>query len=39
MPIIEVEDLMKDFMIAKRETGFLGAVKSLVKREHIKKKL
>ncbi|WP_394581403.1 ABC transporter ATP-binding protein [Cytobacillus firmus] len=37
MPIIEVEDLMKDFMIAKRETGFLGAVKSLVKREHIKK--
>ena len=28
---------MKDFMIAKRETGFLGAVKSLVKREHIKK--
>ena len=37
MPIIEVENLMKDFMIAKRETGFLGAVKSLVKREHIKK--
>ncbi|MEK3857416.1 ABC transporter ATP-binding protein [Cytobacillus sp. FSL H8-0458] len=37
MPIIEVEHLMKDFMIAKRETGFLGAVKSLVKREHIKK--
>jgi len=37
LPIIEVEHLMKDFMIAKRETGFLGAVKSLVKREHIKK--
>ncbi|MDD9309924.1 ATP-binding cassette domain-containing protein [Bacillus firmus] len=37
MPVIEVEHLMKDFMIAKRETGFLGAVKSLVKREHIKK--
>lgn len=37
MPAIEVEHLMKDFMIAKRETGFLGAVKSLVKREHIKK--
>ncbi|MBG9549183.1 ABC transporter ATP-binding protein [Cytobacillus firmus] len=37
MPVIEVEHLMKDFMIAKRETGFLGAVKSLVKREYIKK--
>ncbi len=37
MPIIEVEHLMKDFMVAKRETGLLGAMKSLVKREHIKK--
>jgi ABC-2 type transport system ATP-binding protein len=37
MPIIEVKDLRKDFMIAKRETGMLGALKSLVKREFIKK--
>lgn len=37
MTIIEVEHLMKDFMVAKRETGLLGAMKSLVKREHIKK--
>ncbi|CAM3627938.1 ATP-binding cassette domain-containing protein [Aeromicrobium ponti] len=37
MMIIEVEHLMKDFMVAKRETGLLGAMKSLVKREHIKK--
>ncbi|NRG43394.1 ABC transporter ATP-binding protein [Bacillus sp. CRN 9] len=37
MPIIEVEHLMKDFKIAKRETGFAGALKSLVKREFITK--
>ncbi|WP_394140533.1 ABC transporter ATP-binding protein [Cytobacillus oceanisediminis] len=37
MTMIEVEHLMKDFMVAKRETGLLGAMKSLVKREHIKK--
>lgn len=37
MPIIEVEGLQKEFMIAKRETGFMGALKSLVKREFIKK--
>lgn len=37
MSMIEVKDLRKDFMIAKRETGFKGAIKSLVKREFIKK--
>lgn len=37
MTIIEVNHLYKDFLIAKRETGFLGALKSLVKREFIKK--
>ncbi|MEA1853838.1 ATP-binding cassette domain-containing protein [Cytobacillus sp. OWB-43] len=33
MAIIEVDQLMKEFKVAKRETGFLGAMKSLVKRE------
>lgn len=37
MSMIEVKDLRKDFMIAKRETGFKGAIRSLVKREFIKK--
>jgi ABC-2 type transport system ATP-binding protein len=37
MSIIEVKDLRKDFFIAKRETGMMGALKSLVKREFIKK--
>lgn len=37
MSIIEVNGLQKEFMIAKRETGFVGAMKSLVKREFIKK--
>jgi ABC-2 type transport system ATP-binding protein len=37
MSIIEVNGLQKEFMIAKRETGFAGALKSLVKREFIKK--
>jgi ABC-2 type transport system ATP-binding protein len=35
--IIEVEHLNKDFMVAKRETGFLGSVRCLFKREFIKK--
>src|SRR5690606_15020128 len=33
----EVNNLKKDFMIAKRETGFIGSLKSLLKREFIKK--
>jgi ABC-2 type transport system ATP-binding protein len=37
MPIIEVNNINKDFMVAKRETGFLGSVRSLFKREFIKK--
>lgn len=37
MAIIEVDGLQKEFMIAKRETGFAGALKSLFKREFIKK--
>lgn len=37
MPIIEVENVRKEFMIAKRETGMMGALKSLIKREYIKK--
>ncbi|MGN7399248.1 ABC transporter ATP-binding protein [Cytobacillus praedii] len=37
MPIIEVANVRKDFMIAKRETGMMGALKSLIKREYIKK--
>ncbi|WP_102273525.1 ABC transporter ATP-binding protein [Cytobacillus massiliigabonensis] len=37
MPIIKVENVRKDFMIAKRETGMMGALKSLIKREYIKK--
>ncbi|QED49813.1 ABC transporter ATP-binding protein [Cytobacillus dafuensis] len=37
MPIIEVENLRKDFMIAKRETGMMSALRSLVKREYTKK--
>lgn len=37
MPIIEVRNLRKEFFIAKRETGFLGSMKSLFKREFIKK--
>lgn len=37
MSIIEVKGLEKDFLIAKRETGFMGALRSLVKREFIKK--
>lgn len=37
MSIIEVKELQKEFMIAKRETGFMGSLKSLVKREFIKK--
>lgn len=37
MSIIEVNNLQKEFMIAKRETGLVGALKSLVKREFIKK--
>ncbi|MFE8701956.1 ATP-binding cassette domain-containing protein [Cytobacillus sp. FJAT-54145] len=37
MSIIEVSNLHKDFMIAKRETGLLGALRSIVKREFIKK--
>ncbi|MGG0719013.1 ATP-binding cassette domain-containing protein [Robertmurraya massiliosenegalensis] len=37
MSIIEVNNLQKEFMIAKRETGLIGAMKSLIKREFIKK--
>ncbi|KOP71731.1 sugar ABC transporter ATP-binding protein [Bacillus sp. FJAT-21945] len=37
MPIIEVENVRKDFMIAKRETGMMGALKSLIKREYMRK--
>ncbi len=37
MSIIEVNGLQKEFLIAKRETGFMGALRSLVKREFIKK--
>ncbi|MBP2242036.1 ABC-2 type transport system ATP-binding protein [Cytobacillus eiseniae] len=37
MPIIEVENVRKEFKIAKREAGMKGALKSLVKREYIKK--
>lgn len=37
MSIIEVNNLQKEFMIAKRETGLVGALKSLVKREFVKK--
>ncbi|WP_078547788.1 ABC transporter ATP-binding protein [Litchfieldia alkalitelluris] len=37
MAIIEVENLRKDFKIAKRETGFLGALKSVVNRQFITK--
>lgn len=37
MSMIEVKGLEKDFLIAKRETGFMGALRSLVKREFIKK--
>lgn len=37
MPIIEVDHLHKDFMVAKRETGFLGSMRSLFNRQFIKK--
>ncbi|MFO1442307.1 ATP-binding cassette domain-containing protein [Bacillus sp. Bva_UNVM-123] len=37
MPMIEVENLQKDFYITKRETGMKGALRSLLKREYIKK--
>ncbi len=37
MPIIEVENLQKDFKVAKRQTGMLGAIKSIVKREYVTK--
>jgi ABC-2 type transport system ATP-binding protein len=37
MSIIEVKNLHKDFMVAKRETGVLGSVRSLFKRQFIKK--
>ncbi|MEQ2528737.1 ATP-binding cassette domain-containing protein [Bacillaceae bacterium CLA-AA-H227] len=37
MSIIEVNGLHKEFLIAKRETGVMGAVKSLFKREFTKK--
>jgi len=37
MAIIEVEHLHKQFKVAKRETGLLGALKSIVKREFITK--
>lgn len=37
MAIIEVANVRKDFMIAKRETGMMGALKSLIKREYVKK--
>lgn len=37
MPIIEVENLQKEFKVAKRETGMLGAIKSIVKREYVTK--
>lgn len=37
MSIIEVNGLQKDFFIAKRETGFVGSLKSLFKREFMKK--
>lgn len=37
MSIIEVTNVSKQFKIAKRETGMLGALKSLVKREFIEK--
>ncbi len=37
MPIIEVENLHKEFLITKRETGMMGALRSLVKRDYIKK--
>lgn len=37
MPIIEVKDLKKEFRIAKRQSGMLGALKSLVKREYVTK--
>lgn len=37
MSIIEVNGLQKEFFIAKRETGVMGAIKSLFKREFTKK--
>ncbi|RTR33078.1 ATP-binding cassette domain-containing protein [Robertmurraya yapensis] len=37
MSIIEVNGLHKEFLIAKRETGVMGAIKSLFKREFTKK--
>lgn len=37
MPIIEVDNLQKEFKVAKRQTGMLGAIKSIVKREYITK--
>ncbi|MCA1029523.1 ATP-binding cassette domain-containing protein [Bacillus timonensis] len=37
MAIIEVEGLCKDFKVAKRETGFVGALKSIVNREFVLK--
>lgn len=35
MAIIEVEHLRKDFKIAKRETGFVGALKSVINRQFV----
>lgn len=38
MSIIQVENLHKEFKVAKRETGMLGAIKSIIKREYVTKK-
>ncbi|WP_449539792.1 ABC transporter ATP-binding protein [Ferdinandcohnia sp. Marseille-Q9671] len=35
MAIIQVENLKKDFKIAKRETGFVGALKSITNRQFV----
>lgn len=37
MAIIEVENLYKEFKVAKRESGMLGAIRSIVKREFVTK--
>nr|WP_309099929.1 ABC transporter ATP-binding protein [Fredinandcohnia onubensis] len=37
MAIIEVEHLNKEFKIAKRETGFVGALKSVINRQFVTK--
>ncbi len=37
MTIIQVDNLHKEFKVAKRESGMLGAIKSIVKREYVTK--